>query len=200
MYYDACIISKDEDFSQFLRLTFLSRLSAVTVATGDASIPDAARYVVDLDTCRLPPQLGGEVLCTARYGEHPREFPCLWADRPFRPARLLALFDLIDGPHERELHLLTTHRAVRIGREEIPLSATEYALLNALVEAKGEYVSRERLLTEVWKDSGESIGIVGVYIHYLRRKIEQDGVKRIFSSRGRGYRLGGETDAPTDNR
>lgn len=200
MYYDACIISKDADFSQFLRLTLLLRLSAVTVVTSDASIPDAARYVVDLDTCPLPPRLDGEVLCTARHGERPRDFPCLWADRPFRPARLLALFGLVDDPRARDLQLLTTHRAVRIGREEIPLSATEYALLTALIEADGAYVSRERLLTEVWKDSGEGVGIVGVYIHYLRRKIEQDGVKRIFSSRGRGYRLGGEADAPTRDR
>lgn len=200
MYYDACIISKDSDFSQFLRLTLLSQLSAVTVVTGDTSIPDAVRYVVDLDTCSLPPQLDGEVLCTARHGERPCEFPYLWADRPFRPARLLALFGLIDDPRARELQLLTTHRAVRIGQEEIPLSPTEYTLLNALVKAEGEYVSREHLLTEVWKDSGENIGIVGVYIHYLRRKIEQDGIKRIFSSRGRGYRLGGETDAPTCDR
>lgn len=194
MFYDACILSRDPAFAQFLRLTLRRRLSSVNVYAGDAPIPQAARYVVDLDTCPLPEGLGGEVLCTARHGTRPADAPYLWADRPFRPTRLLALFGLIDEVDAHDLVLIPERRAVRLGREEISLSATEYALLAALDAARGTYLTREKLLAAVWGDDGEEPGILGVYIHYLRRKIEKDGVKRIFSSRGRGYRLGGETE------
>lgn len=193
MRYDACILSRDPAFSQFLRLTLRRRLSSVIVSTCTVPIPEATRYVVDLDTCHLPEALEGEVLCTARHGERPAEAPYLWADRPFRPTRLLALFGLIDEVGEQDLSLIPSRHAARLGREEIPLSATEYALLSALSDANGAYLTREELLARIWGADGGEPGIVGVYIHYLRRKIEKDGVKRIFSSRGRGYRLGEQT-------
>lgn len=193
MHYDACIFSRDPAFSQFLRLTLKRRLSSVTVSSGTAPLPEATRYVVDLDTCALPEGLAGEVLCTARHGSRPEGASYLWADRPFRPARLLALFGLIDEAGEHDLLLIPERHAARLGREEIALSETEFALLTALGEAEGAYLTREELLARVWGNGEEEPGIVGVYIHYLRRKIEKDGVKRIFSSRGRGYRLGGKT-------
>lgn len=194
MRYDACIISRDPAFTQFLRLTLKRRLSSVTVSSGTVPPPDAARYVVDLDTCPLPEGLTGEVLCTARHGTRPTGAPYLWADRPFRPTRLLALFGLVDEVGGQDLSLVPDRHAVLIGREEISLSATEYALLATLDGAKGDYVTREELLRAVWGDGEEDGGIASVYIHYLRRKIEKDGVKRIFSSRGRGYRLGRNTE------
>ena len=194
MRYDACILSRDPAFAQFLRLTLKQRLSSVVISAGTVPPPDAARYVVDLDTCPLPEGLTGEVLCTARHGTRPEGSPYLWADRPFRPTRLLALFGLVDEVGGQDLSLIPDRHAVRLGREEIPLSATEYALLAALDGAGGDYLTRAELLHAVWGDGEEDDGIVGVYIHYLRRKIENDGVKRIFSSRGRGYKLGRNTE------
>lgn len=194
MRHDACILSRDPAFAQFLRLTLKQRLSSVVISPGTSPLPDAARYVVDLDTCPLPEGLTGEVLCTARRGTRPASAPYLWADRPFRPTRLLALFGLVDEAGGQDLTLVPDRHAVMLGREEISLSVTEYALLAALDDAGGSYLTRETLLHTVWGDGEEDAGIVGVYIHYLRRKIEKDGVKRIFSSRGRGYKLGRNTE------
>lgn len=194
MRHDACILSRDPAFAQFLRLTLRQRLSSVVVSPGILPLPDAARYVIDLDTCPLPEGLTGEVLCTARHATRPAGAPYLWADRPFRPARLLALFGLVDEVGGQDLTLVPDRHAVLLGREEISLSVTEYALLAALDGADGNYLTREALLRAVWGGNEEDAGIVGVYIHYLRRKIEKDGVKRIFSSRGRGYRLGRNTE------
>ena len=70
--------------------------------------------------------------------------------------------------------------------ERIRLTELEAALLSRLIEARGEFVSRERLLSDVWGE-GDG-GIVNVYIHYLREKIER-GEKIILSSRKLGYRI-----------
>lgn len=70
--------------------------------------------------------------------------------------------------------------------ERIRLTELEAALLSRLIEARGEFVSRERLLSDVWGE-GDG-GIVNVYIHYLREKIER-GEKIILSSRKLGYKI-----------
>jgi two-component system OmpR family response regulator len=72
--------------------------------------------------------------------------------------------------------------------ERIPLTELEYSLLSILVGAKGEYVGREKLLLSVWgKDVAE--GILNVYVHYLREKLEKGGEKIIVSSRKQGYKI-----------
>ena len=199
MTYDACIVSRDLPFAQFVRLTLLHRLSSVTVTETAEHLPPAARYVFDLDTCPPARYPAGEILCTSRHAERPADFPHLWVDRPFRPARLLALFGLVDAPRPTDLSRVEERHSVRLGTAEIPLSKTEYALFSALDAAKGAYVPSEELLRQVWGESETDLSLVGVYIHYLRRKLEGDGVKRIFCARGRGYRLKkGDPDDRTD--
>ena len=50
MRYQACVISKDAAFSQFVYLTLLTRLRKVCIFNGEAELPEADIYVVDLDT------------------------------------------------------------------------------------------------------------------------------------------------------
>lgn len=66
------------------------------------------------------------------------------------------------------------------------LTPTEVKLLALLEEGKGEPVSRERLMEALWGNT-QADGLLNLYIHYLREKIEQDGKRRIFSVRGKGY-------------
>lgn len=66
------------------------------------------------------------------------------------------------------------------------MSLTETKLLSVLKAAKGKSVSREQLIKEVWGEKGND-GLLNLYIHYLRQKLEKDGQRHIFSVRGKGY-------------
>ncbi len=187
MRYRACVLSRDPDFAQFIRLTLLTKIRPVVIAA-EQDIPDADIYVVDLDTV-TPPALAGKVLWCSAHLTKPSDCPYLWADRPFRPARLLALLDLTDDAPTGGIHPDVSHASILVNDSEVLLSAREFALFMALWEADGDYVSREALLARVWGDEETDDGIVNVYIHYLRRKLETNGHKYIYAARGRGYRL-----------
>ena len=89
-------------------------------------------------------------------------------------------------PHP--LLLLKERQAVRLYEKEIRLTDVEYSLLSALVTAQGAYISRSDLRTTVWGAEGTD-GLLSVYIHYLREKLERGGEKVILSSRKSGYAL-----------
>ncbi len=77
--------------------------------------------------------------------------------------------------------------AVLSGRR-IKLTELEYALFYLLLSRGGEFVSREEILDSVWGGRADK-GIVNVYIHYLREKLEADGDRIIISSRNYGYKI-----------
>jgi DNA-binding response OmpR family regulator len=55
--------------------------------------------------------------------------------------------------------------------------------------ANGQPVSREELYFAAWGE-GECKGeLVNLYLHYLRKKLEENGRRFIFAVRGRGYCL-----------
>ena len=94
---------------------------------------------------------------------------------------------VLNGKHERTIKIDTERRLVRVHDEWVKLTDSELRLFMALFDAEG-FVSREELLYTVWGE-GQDIGIVNVYIHYLRSKLESGGEKIIISSRQHGYRL-----------
>jgi DNA-binding response OmpR family regulator len=78
-------------------------------------------------------------------------------------------------------------RRVRVGEDEVDLSATEFALIDTLMTHAGQVLSREQLLSRVWGyDFDGSSNVVDVYVGYLRRKI---GAEQIETVRGAGYRF-----------
>jgi DNA-binding response OmpR family regulator len=81
-------------------------------------------------------------------------------------------------------------RKVFLGGEEVRLSPTEFGVLVAPMERKGEIVSPQWLLEHVV--GGDDIGFVYQHIKWLRDKLEAIGdPKRIATIRGRGYRFDG---------
>lgn len=79
------------------------------------------------------------------------------------------------------------------GTRELRLTKREFTLLAFLMANAGTIISRERLLSGVWKmafDPGSNL--VDVYIRYLRRKLEDDEGTVIQTVRGFGYRLPAE--------
>ena len=74
-----------------------------------------------------------------------------------------------------------------LGGERIKLTEVEMRLYERLFDSS-DYVSREELLEYVWHGQSEA-GVLNVYIHYLREKLEGRGEKIILSSRKLGYKL-----------
>jgi DNA-binding response OmpR family regulator len=83
--------------------------------------------------------------------------------------------------------------AMRAGRE-LPLTATEFALLAFLVANRGRVVSRMEILDGVWGYKFDPhTNIVEVYVAYLRKKIDRKGEPSLVrTSRGFGYQLADE--------
>lgn len=83
-------------------------------------------------------------------------------------------------------------REVRLDKERVPLTATEYKLLYHLVRNAGRVLPHETLLAKVWgREYIDEIDYLRVYIRRLRRKIEQDPEhpRFILTERGVGYRF-----------
>ncbi len=87
-----------------------------------------------------------------------------------------------------------TRREVFIDDEVIPLKPKEFDLLQFLAEHRGQVLSRDFILEQVW-DWGFSGGsrTVDVHVRWLREKIEPDpsNPNRIITVRGLGYRFEG---------
>lgn len=84
---------------------------------------------------------------------------------------------------------LDRHEA-RIDGRTMALTFKEFELLRALMEAKGEVVSRELLLRWIWGLSLPSemeSRTVDVHIHRLRRKLGAEG-RHILTVKNVGYR------------
>ena len=104
---------------------------------------------------------------------------------PFRHEDLLSLIESTETSSEY-ISMSDDRRHVYLGDERIKLTEIEYKLLAVLMAAKDDFVTREALLSSVWGE-GFDAGVVNVYVHYLRNKLEKDGRKIILSSRKEGY-------------
>jgi len=102
--------------------------------------------------------------------------------RGVRSADVLSLGDLTVN---------TATREVDRGGEAIHLSVREYDLLLCLLRQAGRVVEREQILREVWGEHhyGDE-NLLGVYIRYLRRKLEPEGLPTLIQTvRGVGFML-----------
>ncbi len=71
----------------------------------------------------------------------------------------------------------------------VSLTKKEFDLLKYLMERKGQAVTRDALLSDVWGyDYAGDTNVVDVYIRYLRHKIDEPfGVKTLHTIRAVGY-------------
>jgi DNA-binding response OmpR family regulator len=97
---------------------------------------------------------------------------------------------LTHGPLQLDLRT----RRMRVGTQEVDLSAREFALAETFLRHPGHVLSREQLLSQVWGyDFDPGSNVVDVYVRYLRKKI---GAEHFDTVRGVGYRLVDVTAAP----
>lgn len=73
--------------------------------------------------------------------------------------------------------------------ESIVLTKKEFDLLRYLMQHKGQAVTRDALLSDVWGyDYAGDTNVVDVYIRYLRHKIDEPfGIKTLHTIRAVGY-------------
>ena len=82
-----------------------------------------------------------------------------------------------------------SHEVVRAGRA-IELTATEFELLRYMMRNPRRVLSKSQILDRVWSyDFGGRSSVVEIYISYLRKKIDAQGVAMIHTVRGAGYML-----------
>jgi DNA-binding response OmpR family regulator len=125
--------------------------------------------------------------------------------KPFSPkelvARVRALFRRIDRREDSEAPLafggLEVDRArhtVRFEGQPVRLTAKEFALLVALLEARGRVLSRQVLLEDVWGYSyAEGMRTVDVHVRRLREKIPALA-SSLRTVKSLGYRLAADDE------
>ena len=97
------------------------------------------------------------------------------------------LYSVISDARSDGALLLMGDKCAILRGEHIPLTDVEFSLFSCLYRARGEFVSREELLNEVWRGDADC-GVVNVYVYYLRQKLER-GEKIISTSRKLGYKI-----------
>lgn len=78
-----------------------------------------------------------------------------------------------------------------VGEYPLQLTSKEYELLEYLILNKERILSREQVFDRIWGfDSETAIGIVDLYIHYLRKKMSLYGKDSLIQTvRGAGFML-----------
>jgi two-component system response regulator MprA len=184
-------------------------LAAATAAAFDAIVLDLGLPGLDgLEVCRRLRAAGDHVpvlMLTARAAVADRvEGLDAGADdylvKPFALDELLARLRAFErratsGATARgalrfeDVELDRDAMTARRGDRQIPLTRTEYQLLELLLANARRVLSRDVIFEKVWGyDFGPDSNSLDVYIGYLRRKLEADGEKRLIHTvRGVGY-------------
>ncbi len=120
--------------------------------------------------------------------------------KPFALEELLARVRALLRRHEPaggevlrfgDLTVDTRTRSARRGNRELPLSATEFALMRYFLRYPRRVLTRDAILNAVWgEDFERPTNVVDVYVGYLRSKLEAGGELRLLHTvRGVGYIL-----------
>lgn len=93
----------------------------------------------------------------------------------------------------KELVLDRDRRQVTWKGDPVPLTPTEYAILEALLQGRGRVFSRESLLARVFDDGYErDSNVLDVHLTHLRRKLRAASGDAIISTvRGQGFWIPG---------
>lgn len=118
--------------------------------------------------------------------------------KPFDFEELAARIDAVIRRRETlppivhgDLSVDLARRRVWRGEHRIELSPREFDLLLVLARAKGELVTRDELLADVWDlDFNPGTNVVDVHVGRLRRKLDRHGPPLIVNERGKGFRIG----------
>jgi len=121
--------------------------------------------------------------------------------KPFAPAELVArvhaILRRVENKSDQkkliyaDISLDPITREVHRGERSISLTVTEFNLLQILMRHPRQVLERNQILNEVWGyDFGGDDNVLEIYIGYLRKKLEIEGLSRLIQTvRGIGYVL-----------
>jgi len=80
---------------------------------------------------------------------------------------------------------------IRFKRKKIEFSKKEYQLITYLINNRGQTISKEKILDNLWIDSNEKdANIVNVYINRIRQRLNSVGAPDLITTlRGFGYTI-----------
>lgn len=127
--------------------------------------------------------------------------------KPFKFAELLARITAVARREKapapistvlkiKDLALDTRSKKITRGQQKIELTATEYKLLEFMMNHEGRVLSRAELLENVWDVNFDmNTNVVDVYINYLRKKVDKGyDTRLIHTVVGMGYVLRSEEE------
>lgn len=78
-----------------------------------------------------------------------------------------------------------------VGKNALQLTSKEYELLEYLILNQGHILTREQIFDRIWGfESETTMGIVDLYIHYLRKKLAGQGSQLVIQTvRGAGFMM-----------
>lgn len=120
--------------------------------------------------------------------------------KPFSPRELVlrikSIFrrvreDRTDVLQAGAIHLFPQRRHVVVKNHPVVLTAKEFDLLQELMRARGNVLTREVLMDRVWGYHGDATSrTLDTHVRRLREKLGDDGMI-VETVRGVGYRIGG---------
>lgn len=187
---DAIILTKDK--SLFTVIAF--ELEGMGLTVDDGSENECTLLIADIDSIE---KFSVKYKKLALVSRCPSEKKCdLSLKRPVHVGLLREVVRALFAESEKKekpktdkkdrIKPLPEERSVLVNSKKIRLSEREYLVFSILYENRGATVAREELETALGAEGGNE---ADVYVCFLRRKLESDGKRRIFTVRGVGYVL-----------
>lgn len=123
--------------------------------------------------------------------------------KPFQTPELLARIrallrrsgslEIDSSVQYKGIKLLGKEKNIEVDGNLVKLTIKQYEMLEYFIQNHGAILTKEQLYDRIWGfDSDTTIGIVEVFVHHLRKKLEPYGYhKEIQTVRGIGYKLAG---------
>ena len=209
----------EDDPTSFLLSENLGVISATGQSAAAAAMEDACPDLALVDislaegngfgVCARAKELGIPVIFLTASGDEYSVVTGLdmgaddYISKPFRPRELVSrIRSVLRRAGKRQsvisigdLIVDTDKGTVTRNGQSLYLSALEYKLFLVFLNNRGQVLTRDKLLEEIWDSAGDYVGdnTLTVYIKRLREKLEADpqNPTLIKTVRGMGYKLEG---------